>query len=147
MLKRRGLVILSALFAVAGLTPAAPAYAKDLTSAAATATSACGNYAAKTAFVTYGSSHYGLTQVSYSSCTRNAWGYLLSYLPPVNSAGNYEGFGFIRRSDGHEPNYCTIPVGATSCNTDQIYDGGYTSFAYGYVYSGSTVGYGQTGSY
>lgn len=136
------MVLLSApASAVTGTT------ASDLAKSALDRPSSCGNFAARTAYVTTPSGNTGLIQVSYSSCTRNVWAYLLSYAPPCRPGVDYCGGALIHRnSDGAERS-CGLPAGGTSCNSDQLSDANVTSYAYGEIDNGPFNGTGRTANW
>lgn len=124
-----------------------------VTSEAATAPGvnpACGsNYAAQVAYITNVYGNAGLIQVSYSPCTRNVWAYIQSYYPPCQANGEFCGFAYIHRNSDGATLMCSIPVGATTCNTGQLYDANVTSYAYGYIAwaVNQPLAYGQTGNW
>jgi hypothetical protein len=114
----------------------------------------CGNYAAEIAYITYGGSNYGLTQLSYSSCTRNAWGYGYTYTTcQATSAVTGCVYDALYKSPStYEADCVSGYYGQpqNNCNTAQATDAGITSYSYGEVYfnsSGSFFASGQTAAY
>ena len=77
------LLVLGSMFVLSAPALAASGTTStDLAKSAPDRPSSCGNFAARTTYVTTPAGNTGLIQVSYSSCTRNVWAYLLSYAPP-----------------------------------------------------------------
>ncbi|MGH3632475.1 MAG: hypothetical protein ACRDRL_34200 [Sciscionella sp.] len=115
---------------------------------------ACGNYAAATKYITYqGTGRYGLTQLSYSSCTPNAWGYGITY--QICHYATLRGcvYDALYKSPSIREAYCisdTTGQPAGTCNTAQFTDAGITSYSYGVVYlnaGGSMIATGTTATY
>jgi hypothetical protein len=131
--------------------PASAAPTGEMRAAKTARPASCGNFAARTAYVTDPFGNRGLIQVSYSSCTRNVWAYLLSYMSPCHvvpgDSANGCGYGVIHRnSDGAERS-CGISEGQTSCNSDQLNDANVTSYAYGEIDDGPYNALGSTSNW
>jgi hypothetical protein len=126
-------------------------------SALLNASATCGSFAAEDAYITFNGANWGLVQLSYSSCTRNAWGYGVSYNTcyPNSDPGGEAPYGCavvygVENGVG-DMGECVTGRGGQplqSCNTNQWSDANVTSYAWAYIgsQSGSTA-VGTTASY
>lgn len=108
----------------------------------------CGWEVAESAYLTYSGTNYGVTDLNYNSCNQNVYGSLGSYIQACPSGGGTGcGAAGLERSDARNAG-CSFTTGETGCNTGQLSDAGYTSYADGqlidYSIPGGSVS-GETG--
>jgi len=109
----------------------------------------CGWEVAESAYNTVSGTNYAVTDLNYSTCTRNVYASIGSYVSACASSPTGVGCGAaeVERSDTTSA-VCEIPTGQTGCNTSQLSDAGYTSKAFGIIqYSSGNYAQVYTGSF
>jgi hypothetical protein len=105
----------------------------------------CGWESAESAYnrVSGSGTNYGITELNYSTCTRNVYTSVASYMSPCTSAGIGCGPGYLFAGNG--VTYpCYIQTGQTTCTTAQASDAGVTAWAEGDIEVSSGVWAGAT---
>lgn len=141
------------------LTPGNGGYALATSKQNLPSGAACGDFAAATKYITVngasGGTEFGLAQLSYSSCTRDSWGYTQDYVTcDLSTASNCiiaDMFQSNTNTESCETGFAGAQYTQNECNTAPASDAGITSYTYAYMTAGDgyqfDARYGQTSSY